>query len=75
MTKNLLNNLLKTIREDKEKVLRGLRDQDQERLFSTPEVIAMLDLSFTLVEASVMTEMDEEVNNQKPSISPRAIKQ
>lgn len=59
-----LKGLLETIKEDKEKVLIGLRQQDQDRDYKTPEVIAILELSFALVEASIMILMEAEKKNQ-----------
>ena len=63
MMKNL-KGLLETIQEDKAKVLDGLKLQSQERNYMTPEVIAILELSFALVEASIMTLMEAERDNQ-----------
>ena len=57
---NNLNGLLETIRDDKAKVLSGLKQQDQKRNYKTPEVIAILELSFALVEASIMTAIETE---------------
>jgi hypothetical protein len=67
---NILDELLETIRTDKTKVLDGLRQQDQERNFKTPEVIAILELSFALVEASIMTSIEEQRDNQKQAEPP-----
>ena len=61
---NNLKGLLETIQDDKEKVLKGLREQDQDRNYKTPEVIAILELSFALVQASIMTLMEVESANQ-----------
>ena len=69
MIKNL-NGLLETIQEDKAKVLDGMKQQDQERNYKTPEVIAILELSFALVEASIMTLIEAERNNQMTTDSP-----
>lgn len=65
MTDNNLNRLLQTIKEDKSKVLQGLREQDQDRTYKTSEVIAILELSFALVETSVMTEMNKRKKQDK----------
>lgn len=65
-----MNGLLETIQEDKAKVLDGMKAQDQERNYKTPEVIAILELSFALVEASIMTLMEAERNNQVHTDSP-----
>ena len=62
MIDNNLKGLLQTIREDKATVLKGLREQDQNRTYKTPEVIDILELSFALVEASIMTKMEEALN-------------
>ena len=67
---NILDELLETIRTDKTKVLDGLRQQDQERNFKTPEVIAILELSFALVEASIMTSIEEQRDNKKQAEPP-----
>lgn len=67
---NILDELLETIRTDKTKVLDGLRQLDQERNFKTPEVIAILELSFALVEASIMTSIEEQRDNQKQAEPP-----
>ena len=64
-----LNGLLQTIREDKTKVLNGLKQQDQERNYKTPEVIAILELSFALVETSIMTLMEAERTDQTSTAS------
>ena len=61
---NNLKGLLETIQDDKEKVLKGLREQDQDRNYKTPEVIAILELSFALVQASIMTLMEAESASQ-----------
>lgn len=70
---NNLDGLLETIRDDKAKVLNGLKEQDQNRNYKTPEVIAILELSFALVQASIMTLMEAERANQmqKDSAMPR----
>ena len=73
MTECNFKGLLKTIREDKEKVLKGLKDQDPHRSYTTTEVIAMMELSFALVEASIVTRMEEEMNDQRPKISQQKI--
>ncbi len=65
MVINNLNGLLETIRDDKAKVLNGLKEQDQNRNYKTPEVIAILELSFALVEASIMTAIETERDNQE----------
>lgn len=70
MIDNNLKGLLQTIREDKATVLKGLRKQDQDRTYKTPEVIDILELSFALVEASIMTKMEEALNNSKLTTSP-----
>ena len=62
---NTLDELLETIQTDKTKVLEGLRQQDQDRNYKTPEVIAILELSFALVEASIMSSMEEQRDKQK----------
>ena len=67
---NNLKGLLETIQDDKEKVLKGLREQDQDRNYKTPEVIAILELSFALVQASIMTLMEAERANQMQTDSP-----
>ena len=59
MIENELNGLLRTIHKDKANVLEGLREQSRERIYKTPEVIALLELSFALIEASIMTEMEK----------------
>ncbi|MBT8119622.1 MAG: hypothetical protein KJN89_07890 [Gammaproteobacteria bacterium] len=66
---NILNELLETVQQDKAKVLEGLQQQDQDRNYKTPEVIAILELSFALVEASIMTSMEEQRNNRKQAES------
>ncbi len=70
---NNLKGLLETIQDDKEKFMKGLREQDQDRNYKTPEVIAILELSFALVQASIMTLMEAERANkmQKDSPMPR----
>jgi len=67
---NNLKGLLETIQDDKEKVLKGLREQDQDRNYKTPEVIAILELSFALVQASIMSLMEAERANQMQTDSP-----
>mgnify|MGYP001255139074 CR=1 FL=1 len=71
MTECNFKGLLKTIQEDKQKVLKGLYEQDQHRAYTTTEVIAMLELSFALVEASIVTRIEEEVSDRRPKISPQ----
>lgn len=70
MIDNNLKGLLQTIQEDKAIVLKGLREQDQERAYKTPEVIDILELSFALVEASIMTKMEEALNKGEQTTSP-----
>ena len=70
MTNYILNGLLQTIREDKFKVIKGFQEQDQNKVYSATEVIAMLELSFALVEASILTEIEEEIKEQRQTISP-----
>lgn len=65
MIMNNMNGLLETIRDDKAKVLSGLKEQDQNRNYKTPEVIAILELSFALVEASIMTAIEAERDNHE----------
>ena len=67
---NNLKGLLETIQNDKEKVLSGLRQQDQDRNYKTSEVIAILELSFALVQASIMSLMEAERANQMQTDSP-----
>ena len=69
MTECNFKGLLKTIQEDKEKVLNGFKDQDPHRSYTTTEVIAMMELSFALVEASIVTRIEQEINDRKPEIS------
>lgn len=69
MTECNYKGLLKTIQEDKQKVLEGLKGQDPHRSYTTTEVIAMMELSFALVEASIITRMEEERSDHKPDIS------
>ena len=69
MTESNYKGLLKTIQEDKQKVLEGLKSQDPHRSYTTTEVIAMMELSFALVEASIITRMEEERSDHKPNIS------
>ena len=65
--------LLKTIQEDKEKVLQGLHSQDPHRSYTTAEVIAMIELSFALVETSIVTRIQEDTSDRRPKISqPKA---
>ena len=66
---NILDELLETIQTDKTKVLDGLRQQDQDRSYKTPEVIAILELCFALVEASIMTSMEKQRDNKKQAES------
>jgi hypothetical protein len=42
MTSYILNGLLKTIREDKAKVIKGFQEQDQNKVYSATGVKAML---------------------------------
>ena len=71
MTECNFKGLLKTIREDKEKVLTGFKNQDPHRSYTTTEVIAMMELSFALVEASIVSRMEEEINDRRPKITPQ----
>lgn len=73
MTECDFKGLLKTIQEDKQKVLKGLHEQDQHRSYTTSEVIAMLELSFALVEASIITRVEKEINERRPKISPQKV--
>ena len=73
MTECNYKGLLKTIQEDKQKVLQGLLEQDQHRAYTTTEVIAMLELSFALVEASIVTRIEEEISDRRPEISPQKV--
>ena len=68
MTECDFEGLLRTIQEDKEKVLNGFKDQDPHRSYTTTEVIAMMELSFALVEASIVTRMEEEISKQRPTL-------
>lgn len=70
MTNYILNGLLKTIREDKAKVIKGFQEQDQNKVYSATEVIAMLELSFALVEASILTEIEEEIKEKRQTNPP-----
>jgi hypothetical protein len=62
---NNLNALLLTVQEDKVNVLKGLLEQDQNRNYKTPEVIELLELSFALVQASIVTAMEAELQSRK----------
>ena len=73
MTECNYKGLLKTIQEDKQKVLKGLFEQDQHRAYTTTEVIAMMELSFALVEASIITLMEEEISDRRPQISSQKV--
>ena len=73
MTDCNFKGLLNTIQEDKQKVLQGLHEQDQHRSYTTTEVIAMLELSFALVEASIVTCIEKEISDRKPEISPQKV--
>ena len=69
MTECNFKGLLKTIQEDKQKVLKGLHEQDPHRSYTATEVIAMMELSFALVEASIVTRIEEEINDRRLKIS------
>ena len=60
-----LNALLLTVQEDKVNVLKGLLKQDQNRSYKTSEVIEILELSFALVQASIVTAMEAEIQSRK----------
>jgi hypothetical protein len=62
---NNLNGLLETIRDDKAKVISGLKQQDQDRNYKTPVVIAILEPSFALVDASIMTVIETQRDNHE----------
>jgi len=73
MTECNFKGLLKTIQEDKQKVLKGLHDQDPHRSYTTTEVIAMMELSFALVEASIVTRIEQDISDRRPKISPQKV--
>lgn len=67
-----LERILRTLHEDKAKVLKGLREQNQDIIYTTTEVTAMLQLVFALVEASIMSATEEKKNGNKPTLSSRS---
>ena len=73
MTECNFEGLLKTIQEDKQKVLTGFKDQDPHRSYTTTEVMAMMELGFALVEASIVSRIEQEKSDRRSKITQQKI--
>lgn len=60
-----LHGLIKTIQEDRNKVLSEFRGQDPHKAYTAHEVVSILELIFALVETSITTEIEKLKNSNQ----------